>query len=71
MSWVTYLCTQFVVWLLCTVLSVKDNRHFSAGACALMLLWTLLLLTGCGGGDPEPDIPAPGVDCQARPELCA
>jgi len=30
------------------------------------------LLAGCGGGDPdEPaDQPAPGLNCNARPEVC-
>lgn len=29
-----------------------------------------ILLTACGGGDPEPDRPTPGVDCKAEPEKC-
>ena len=28
------------------------------------------LLAGCGGGDPEPDVATPSVNCAAAPELC-
>jgi len=34
-------------------------------------LIALMLLCACGGGDPLPDVPTPGVDCAAHPELCA
>jgi hypothetical protein len=40
----------------------------------LLVALTAMQLGGCGGGDwPEEgaDVPRPGVDCQARPELCA
>jgi hypothetical protein len=40
----------------------------------LLVALTAMQLGGCGGGDwPEgdTDVPRPGVDCQARPELCA
>jgi uncharacterized membrane protein (DUF4010 family) len=52
------------------------NRSSAAGAALLALLrlglvmLTVLMLGGCGGGDPLPDVPTPGVDCQAQPELC-
>ena len=40
-------------------------------ATLLGLTWAVsLLITGCGGGGDD-QVPAPGVDCQARPELCA
>lgn len=37
-----------------------------------LLAWTVALLVGCGGGDPEddPDQPTPRVDCATTPELC-
>jgi hypothetical protein len=42
----------------------------------ILVIATVLLLTACGGGDCdsgpecEPELPPPGVDCKARPELC-
>lgn len=37
---------------------------------ALALILLSILLTACGGGDPEPDKSTPGVDCKAKPEKC-
>lgn len=37
---------------------------------ALLLAALATLLTACGGGDPEPDKPTPGVDCAKEPEKC-
>lgn len=40
---------------------------------APVLLMVLFSLWGCGGGDwadEDGKVPPPGVDCQARPELC-
>jgi hypothetical protein len=28
------------------------------------------LLAGCGGGDPEPDVQTPQVNCALQPVLC-
>lgn len=79
-----YLLLSGAVWLLMLVGALRAKpgltskpmtrasiRRWRAFA-VVCLAWALLLLvTGCGGGDPEPDAPRPGVDCQARPELCA
>jgi hypothetical protein len=36
-----------------------------------LLVWTVMLLTGCGGGDAEPvDVPTPRVDCARLPAEC-
>lgn len=44
---------------------------YATGPAALAwLALAVLLLAGCGGGDPEPDTPPPGVDCMALPERC-
>jgi len=40
---------------------------------AAALAWlalAVLLVAGCGGGDPDEDVPAPGLNCAARPEVC-
>ena len=29
------------------------------------------LLAGCGGGDPEPDVATPQVNCALQPVVCA
>lgn len=40
----------------------------------LTLLALAIVLGQCaacgGGGDDEPDVPTPAVDCRAHPELC-
>lgn len=37
---------------------------------AAVLVLFAVTLPACGGGDPEPDVPPPGVDCKAHPEQC-
>lgn len=40
---------------------------------AAALAWlalAVLLVAGCGGGDPEPDVPTPHIDCVVHPESC-
>lgn len=52
---------------------MKNAAHFALGAIALLLAIAMVVaLTGCGGGGdhPEDATPQPGVNCQARPELC-
>lgn len=34
------------------------------------IAWTLVLLTGCGGGGDDTDQPLPTVPCVERPEVC-
>jgi hypothetical protein len=36
----------------------------------MALLACAIALPACGGGDPLPDVPTPGIDCAAHPELC-
>lgn len=37
----------------------------------LILIAGVAALAGCGGGgDDEPAVPTPSVDCKAHPELC-
>ena len=38
-------------------------------AVALILL-AAHLLAGCGGGDPEPDVDTPQVNCALQPVVC-
>lgn len=49
-------------------------------AAAALVAFLVVMLAGCGGGDPLPDnvpaladtgVPTPRVDCTARPEACA
>ncbi len=40
---------------------------FRSAIAAILLLG---LLAGCGGGDPEPDVPTPHIDCVVHPERC-
>lgn len=52
--------------------ALHEAKRLQALARALLATCTLAL-AGCGGGDwpdDEHDVPPPGVDCQARPELC-
>ena len=39
---------------------------------ALLLGLSVIALAGCGGGGDEEEEPPrrPGVDCEARPEIC-
>lgn len=51
--------------------AVVFRVYLAAVAAALVLL----MLAGCGGGDPEPDEPQrveppTHPDCAARPEIC-
>ncbi len=71
----TYLCAMALYWA--AVLWVTTRPSAPAGPrtrllVAAALLWTTVLLTACGGGDPEPehDVDTPRVNCAQHPEAC-
>lgn len=79
-----YLLLTAGLWLvmLLGALRAKDGQASTPWTAASIRRWRIatllgltwavsLLISGCGGGEPEPNAPRPGVDCQARPELCA
>ena len=48
-------------------------RFVTACFAAAFFLLILVSLAACGGGgdeDQQPDVPTPGPDCKAKPELC-
>jgi hypothetical protein len=70
-----YLCAMALYWA--AVLWVANRPGTPAGPRTRLmvvaaLLWTTLLLTACGGGDPEPepDVETPRVNCAQNPEAC-
>jgi hypothetical protein len=48
----------------------RAARLFLYATALAWLALAVMLIAGCGGGDPEPDTPPPGVDCVAQPERC-
>lgn len=48
--------------------AVRDLFRSMAAVAACIVL--AHLLAGCGGGDPEPDVPTPQVNCALQPVLC-
>jgi len=46
-------------------------RDLIRAMCAVFLIVLAVhLLAGCGGGDPEPDVQTPQVNCALQPVLC-
>lgn len=47
--------------------ALPPTRRPASSAVALALA---MLLTACGGGDPEPDQPTPSINCALQPVVC-
>lgn len=49
----------------------ERRLRFRAMTALAIVVWSMLLLTACGGGDPEPEQQQPTPpDCRNHPEQC-